>query len=125
KEQHVDVYYESRFRILTHFKVLREPAFVAFDAGDIVVPIDLLANGLDLGKVWVVDLLIEFEGTKHVLIDNGFRAISQVPTELSEYLAWAVSQRCWSDIGCTFDDVSHFLQVAVLPDQGVEQLLQR
>ena len=91
EEHHVDVHHESRFGILTLFEVRAEPVFVAFDAGDILVPVDLLANGLDLGKVWVVVLLIEFEGSKYVLIDNGFRAISQVPTELSEYLAWAVS----------------------------------
>lgn len=92
---------------------------------DSMTHVNLLAKGLDHGKVWGVDLLIEFEGTKHVLISNGFRAISQVPTELSEYLAWTVSQLCLSYIGCTFDDVRQLLQVGVFPDQGVEWLFQR
>lgn len=76
EEHHVDVHHVSRFGILTLFKVHAQPAFVAFDAVDIVVPVDLLANALDLGKVRVFDLFIEFEGSQHVLIDNGFRTIS-------------------------------------------------
>ncbi|MNP68836.1 hypothetical protein D3C76_1648490 [compost metagenome] len=50
-----------------------EPGLIACDACDILVPVDLLADGRHIVRAWEFVLFIEFiefEGTKDVLIDN-------------------------------------------------------